>query len=137
MARAPVEWPIPEYVLELRERVVIPCRVPLRALGGRIPAPLAPSTVAGQGIVSLSLGNSRCLKSVGGVPTLASEFHLAELVTPAVWQPACRPALRGNLLLAAFSDTPGLSRLIRTACGFGVRPALLSQHTERGRSITR
>jgi hypothetical protein len=115
VGRPPVEWPIPVYVTELRDRVVATFRVPGRALASHVPAPVMPDLVRGEGVVALCLGNGRCLKSVGGHPVLASEFHVAELITPAYWQAACRPALKGNCLLAAWSDSHGLSRLIRTS----------------------
>lgn len=131
MARPPVEWPIPAYVTELRERVVATYRVPARALAPLVPAPVAPELVNGQGLVSLCLGNGRCLKPVGGPASLASEFHLAEVVTPARWQGACRPALRGALLLRLLTDSHGLARLVRTALGFETDLALHTQGAER------
>lgn len=131
MARPPVEWPIPMYVTELRDRVIAAFRVPGRSLAPLVPGPLVPSLVRGQAVVALCLGNGRCLKSVGGNPTLASEFHLAELVTPVSWQGACRPVLRGNFLLHLETDAHGLSRLARTALSFPVGCNPLQQGMEK------
>jgi hypothetical protein len=132
MARPPVEWPIPQYVVELRERVIVTCRVPARLLAERVPPPLSALTAAGEGVVSLAIGAVRCIKSVGGVQTLASELHTAELFTPARWRPACRRPLTGNLLLDLWTDSPGLARLVRTALGFRPRPARYEQCSDRG-----
>src|SRR4051794_8404196 len=118
MARPEVDWPIPVYVTELRERVVAVYRVPARALAGRLPAPLAPDLAGGHAAVALALGNGRCLKPVGGAGLLAREFRTAELLTPALWQPACRPAARGLVLLRLLSEPPGLTRLVRAALSF-------------------
>ena len=126
MARPPVEWPIPQYVLELRERVVVTCRVPAR-LAAQVPLPLQPLCSGGKTVVSLCLGNGRVLKSVGGAERLASEFHTVELLTPAVWRPACRPALRGNYLLGGFADAPGVRRLLRTGAGLEAQAGRLAQ----------
>ena len=118
MARPEVDWPIPVYVTELRDRVVMVFRVAPRALAERLPAPLAAERVAGRALVALALGNGRCLKGVGGTSLLAREFRTAELVTPAVWPGACRPAARGLFLLRLFSDSVGVARLVRAALGF-------------------
>jgi hypothetical protein len=115
MARPPVEWPIPAYVVEYRERILVSFRVPKRLLGAAVAAPVVPETVHGHGIVSLCLSNGRCLKSVGGIPVLATEFRTAELVTPVRWQAACRPALQGLYTLRFSSDSHGLARLAGTA----------------------
>ena len=115
MARPPVEWPIPAYVVELRERVVATFRVPGRALAALIPAPVAPALVGGRAVVSLCFGSGRRLSSVGANPALATEFTLAEVVTPVLWQGACRPTLRGNFLLHCSTGAHGLARLVRTA----------------------
>lgn len=131
MARPPVEWPIPVYVSELRERVIATYRVPARCLARLIPGPVVPDLVRGQAVVALCLGNGRCLKSVGGNPTLTTEFHLAELVTPVYWQGACRPILRGNYLLHLSTDAHGLSRLVRTSLSFPAGCEALKQGTER------
>lgn len=131
MARPPVEWPIPTYVVEMRERVVATYRVPAARLAPLIPAPVSPSLVRGHGVVALSLWNGRCVKSVGGSPTLASEFRVAEVITPVHWQGACRPVLRGSYLLRFAADTHGLSRLLRTALGFPTECRALRQGLER------
>jgi len=115
MARPPVEWPIPAYVLEYRERTLITFRAPLRRLGAQVAAPVLPETVAGHGLVSLCLSNGRCLKSVGGIPVLATEFRTAEVVTPVRWQAACRAALKGLYSLRFATGAHGLARLARTA----------------------
>lgn len=117
MARPPVEWPIPAYVLEYRERILVTYRVPMRWLGAAVAAPVVPETVQGSGLVSLCLSNGRCLKSVGGIPVLATEFRIAEVLTPARWQAACRPALKGLYTTRLATDSHGLSRLTRTALG--------------------
>ena len=127
MARPPVEWPIPVYVTELRERVVMSFRVPARFLAGRIPAPMLPELVRGQAVVSLCLGTGRCLKPAGAGPLLASEFRVAELVTPVRWQAACRPALRGLFTLRLLTDSAGVARLVQTALEF---PAEVSRHRQ-------
>lgn len=131
MARPEVEWPIPVYVTELRERVVVTCRVAPRALAGRVLGPLALETLGGEALVSLALGNGRCLKSVGGA-ALAGEFRLAELITPVRWQGACRPALRGQYLLGLLCDSPGVRRLLRAALDCDSSGAVLDQGGERG-----
>lgn len=118
MARPPVEWPIPAYVVELRERLIAAYRAPARLLAPLVPAPVTPDLVRGQAVVALALGKGRCLKTVGGIPTLAGEFHVAEVFTPVYWQGACRPALRGSFLLRIGTDADGLNRLIRTALRF-------------------
>ena len=129
MARPPVEWPIPVYVVELRERVILTFAVPAPRLAPWVPAPVALDTVSGSAVVSLALSNGRCVKPAGGSLTLDSEFHLAELFTPVRWQGACRPPLRGNLLLRLFSDSPGVRRLARAAVGFEAEPGLQEQGT--------
>lgn len=131
MARPPVEWPIPAYVVELRERLVAAFRVPARRLAPLVPGPLVPDLVRGHAVVALALGNGRCLKSVGGIPTLAGEFHAAEVFTPVYWQGACRPALRGSYLLRTGTDAHGLNRLIRTALRFPAEHLELRQGVER------
>lgn len=115
MARPPVEWPIPAYVIDLRERLVLTFRLCGKELGRLAPSPVAPHTLRGQGLVSLCLANGRRLKSVGGTPILASDFRTAELLTPVRWQPACRSALRGTCSLRFFSNSHGLVRLVRTS----------------------
>jgi hypothetical protein len=115
MARPPVEWPIPAYILEYRERTLITFRAPLRRLGATVAAPVQPDTIAGRGLVMLCLSNGRCLKSVGGIPVLATEFRTAEVVTPVRWQAACRPALKGLYSLRFATGSHGLARLARTA----------------------
>jgi hypothetical protein len=131
MARPPVEWPIPTYVVEMRERVVAAYRVPAMRVAPLIPGPVAPSLVRGHGVVALGLWNGRCVKSVGGHPTLAGQFRVAEVFTPVHWQGACRPALRGNYLLRFAADSHGLSRLVRTALGFPAEHRPLRQGLER------
>jgi hypothetical protein len=115
MARPELEWPIPVYVTELRERVAVACRVPAGALAGRVPAPLNAETVRGTAVVALCFSNGRCVKPVGGVPSLASEFHLAEVLTPVVWRAACRQPVLGNLVLDLFTDSAGIARLVGKA----------------------
>jgi hypothetical protein len=127
MARPELEWPIPVYVTELRERVVVACRVPAGALAGRVPAPLAVETVRGAAVVALCFSNGRCVRPVGGVPSLASEFHLAEVVTPAVWRAACRPLVRGNLVLDLFTDSAGIGRLVGKAVELDPHPCRQQQ----------
>jgi hypothetical protein len=117
MARPPVEWPIPAYILEYRERILVTYRVPMRRLGAAIAAPVVPETVQGHGLVTLCLSNGRCLKSVGGIPVLATEFRIAEVTTPVRWQAACRPALKGLYTVRLATNSHGLSRLARTALG--------------------
>jgi hypothetical protein len=51
------------------------------------------------------------------VERLASEFHTAELLTPAVWRPACRPAVRGNCVVNFFSDRQSIRRLAQAGAG--------------------
>lgn len=133
MARPELEWPIPVYVTELRERVVMTFNVPLRALSRRVPGPLVCEPAAGRGLVSLCLSNGRTLKSVGGVPTLASEFNLAELLTPARWQRACSAPLRGSLLLNLWSNRPGIARLAETTLGFPAGAGRQRHALERAR----
>jgi hypothetical protein len=128
MARPPVEWPIPQYVLELRERVIVTCGVPAQALAERVPLPVQPLTTRGTAAVSLCLGNVRVLRSAGGVERLASEFHVMELLTPVVWRPACRPPLRGNCILGSYANAAGIRRLLRTGAGLEVG-ALRLGHT--------
>lgn len=127
MARPPVEWPIPVYVTELRERVVMSFRSPARVLAGRIPAPVQPELVHGQAVVSLCMATGRCLKPAGTGPLLASEFRVAELVTPVRWEAACRPALRGLFTLRLLTDSAGVARLVQTALEF---PAGRSEHRQ-------
>lgn len=135
MGRPPVEWPIPAYIAELRERVVVAFRVPGRALAGRVPAPVTPELAAGKALVCLSLANGRCVRPVGGAATLASEFRTAELFTPARWQAACRAPLRGNMLLASRTDSRSLARMLRTAVRL---PAGVGTHAQglEGRDYT-
>jgi hypothetical protein len=123
MARPPVEWPIPVYVVELRERIVAAFRVPPPLLAFRVPAPLAPEPALGGAVVALCLGNGRCLKPAAGERVLASEFRAAELVAPVRWQAACRPPQRGLFLLDLFTDSCGLERLLRTTLQFEARRA--------------
>jgi hypothetical protein len=118
MARPSIEWPIPVYVAELRERVVITFRAPARLLSGRVPPPIVPETVAGQALVCFCLGNGRCLKPAGADRVLSCEYHTAELVTPVRWQPACRPPLRGLFYLRLLTDSQALMRLVRTALAY-------------------
>ena len=126
MARPPVEWPIPTYVVEYRERAVLSFRMPLRRLGGVVPAPVQPETVHGYGVVALSVSSGRCLKSVGGIPVLASEFRVAEVLTPVRWQAACRPALVGLCTLRFVTTCHGVARLARTALQLDAEVADLS-----------
>jgi hypothetical protein len=130
MARPPVEWPIPVYVAELRERVVVSFRAPARVVRGKVPLPVTPELVGGQALVSLCLGNGRCLKPAGDARTLESEFHVAELVTPARWQGACRPTLRGIFLLHLLTDSHGLARLLRKALEWDSEPSRQTQGPE-------
>jgi hypothetical protein len=102
-------------------------RAPARLLAGRIPAPVQPELVRGQAVVSLCLGAGRCLKPAGTGPLLASEFRIAELVTPVRWQAACRPALKGLFTLRLFTDSAGVARLVQTALEF---PVELSRHQQ-------
>lgn len=125
MARPPVEWPIPVYVMELRRRLVVCFRVPASALATQVAGPLSlepPRGAGGLGIAALALGMGRCLKPAGGTCLLAGEYQVAELFTPAVWRPACREALRGSCLLGAWTDCHGLGRLAATALEFPVSP---------------
>lgn len=115
MARPPVEWPIPAYVAEWRERLVFTFRVRGREMHRLAPEPVSPVTLTGEGIVSLVVGSGRCLKSVGGIPVLASEFQTVELLMPVRWQPACRPPLQGICALHFQADSHGLVRLMRKA----------------------
>lgn len=131
MARPPVEWPIPMYVSEFRDRAVAVYRVPGRSLVRLVHAPVVPDLVRGQALVALCLGNGRCLKSVGGNPTLATEFRVAELITPVYWQGACRPILRGSYLLHASTSSHGLSRLLRTSLNFPAGHQELVQGLDR------
>lgn len=117
MARPPVEWPIPVYVAELRERTIVVCRIPSAALSGRVQPPLLPQVSNGYAILALALGRGRCLKSACGSRQLAGEFELTELFTPVIWHPACRPAVRGNWLLAGHCSAPGIRRLCRASLG--------------------
>jgi hypothetical protein len=126
-----MEWPIPTYVVEMRERVVAAYRVPAMRLAPLIPGPVTPSLVRGHGVVALSLWNGRCVKSVGGCPTLAGEFRVAEVITPVHWQGACRPILRGSYLLRFAANSRGLTRLVRTALGFQAEYRPLRQGLER------
>ncbi len=134
MARPPVEWPIPVYVTELRERVVASFRLPARHLAGRVPGPLHPEVLSGQVLLSLAVSNGRCVKSMGSGRTLASELHLAELFTPVRWRPACRPAVRGHLLIRAWADHAGVRRLLRTALDFQARRGVTGISAGRHRS---
>jgi hypothetical protein len=129
MARPPQEWPIPVYVVELRERVIMTYQVPARLVARRVPAPVCLDAVAGVALVSLCLSNGRCVKPAGGSLTLGSEFHAAELLTPARWQGACRPLTRGNFLLRLFSDSNSVVRLARAALGIRVEQAAQEQGT--------
>lgn len=117
MSRPPIEWPIPVYVAELRERVVATFRLPTRYLSGRVPGPLSPEVISGHALLSVALSNGRCVKSSGTGRVFASEFHLAELFTPVRWRGACRPAVRGNFLMGAWADRSGLRRLVRVNQG--------------------
>ncbi len=121
MARPANEWPIPVYVAEMRERVVVAFRVPAASLESRVPLPVVPDLRGGQAVVGLCLGNVRCFKPSGAERTLARELVLGELVTPVRWQGACRPAVTGLCLLDLFTDSPGLARLVRTAAGYAPR----------------
>ncbi len=118
MPRPPVEWPIPVYVAELRDRLLTCFRTPGALLRAHVPSPLVAELVHGEGFVVFAQGAGRCLKPIGGVETLASEFRYVELFTPVRWRGACRAELRGNLLLRLCTDSPGLARLVRTALHF-------------------
>jgi hypothetical protein len=52
---------------------------------------------------------------VGGIPVLASEFRVAELLTPVRWEAACRAPLVGLCTLAFLTTCHGVARLARTA----------------------
>lgn len=137
MGRPPVEWPIPVYVTELRERVVATFRVPTRVLNPLVPAAMAPDVVRGSALISLCLNNGRCLKGQAGSAVLASEFHLLELLTPVRWQAPCRPTTRGQFLLALGSDSDSLSRLFRTALSAEVRATRHEQGTAKEPFLSR
>jgi len=129
MGRPPIEWPIPAYVAEFRERVVLTFRVPGPLLARLVPAPLAPQLVGGRSVVCLALSSGRCLKPLGGASCLVSDFHTAELYTPVRWQGACREALLGSLLLGFRTDSHSLARLLRK----GVQmPAETGTHSQGG-----
>jgi hypothetical protein len=130
MARPAVEWPIPTYVVEYRERILVSCRVPGRALSA-VAAPIVPELIQGRGIVTLALANGRCLKTVGGAPVLAAEFHTAELTTPVRRRGACRAAQQGIYLLRFLSDSHGLCRLVETALRHVAEQAVQEQGAER------
>src|SRR5690349_12790742 len=115
MGRPPIEWPIPAYVVELRERLIVTYRVRAGLLNRLLPAPFSPCVDRGDGLVALCVGAGRCLKTIGGPPTLAHEFHVAELVTPVRWDPPCRDSAAGNYLLCAFSDSGSVRRFLRIA----------------------
>lgn len=132
MSRPPIEWPIPAYVAELRERVVLTFRAPRAILEPLVAGPLVPELAGGFGIMALALGSVRCVKPVGGVSVLASEFRTAELFVPARWRRACRPALRGSCLLRVLTDSPGAARWIRTALGLRAAVVPLRQGIVRG-----
>jgi hypothetical protein len=112
MSRPALEWPIPVYVSELRERLILVFRVPAEALEEAAPAPVLLEARRGVGVVALALSRARCLKSVGAHPVLAGECHTAELLAPARRQGACRPAVRGSYLLGFQSDRASLNRLV-------------------------
>lgn len=124
MARPPVEWPIPVYVAELRERTIVTCRVPAAALAGKVQPPLFPLVARAQALVAVAFGSGRCLKSACGSRQLAGEFALTEVITPVVWHPACRTAVRGNWLLAGSCSAPGIRRLCRASLGVDLRTAI-------------
>jgi hypothetical protein len=115
MGRPEADWPIPAYLLEMRERVVITFRASARLLAATVPPPLRPALVEGRGVVSLVLAQARCLKAVGGAGALAREFRLAEVWTPVRWRPACRPPMAGNLLVRVATDRGAVARLARLA----------------------
>lgn len=117
MARPPVEWPIPVYVAEFRERTLVVIRVPAATLVGKVQPPLYPLVSHGQAVMAMAFGSGRCLKSACGSRHLASEFSLTELLTPVAWYPACRAVVRGNWLISGSCSAPGIRRLCRAALG--------------------
>ncbi len=131
MARPAVEWPIPVYTLEVRDRVVASYRIAPRLLGPLVPSPLLPELHRRQALVTLTFAEARCLKSPGHAGPLVSEFHLAEVLTPVRWQGACRPALRGQLVLDLFTDRAAIARLLRTSLELEPRFARMSQGPEQ------
>ena len=137
MPRPPVEWPIPQYVAEIRERVIATFRVPAPVVAALVPAPLSLSLASGEAAVSLALSACRCLKPVGGVAVLATEFHTAELITPVTWRRACGPSLKGQCLLRFFTDRAGVARLVGAALGFPADRAGFEQRPERDRTVWR
>ncbi|MFN3650762.1 MAG: hypothetical protein ACK47B_14400 [Armatimonadota bacterium] len=137
MARPPVEWPIPIYTLELRERTVGIFRVPASRLARQVPPPISLETFAGTGLVAVCVGSARCLKPVGGAAQLASEFHLVEVVTPVRWQGACRPLLRGLFALDLLTDCSGVRRLLECGLQVPARRARAEQELSRQRVSVR
>jgi hypothetical protein len=132
MGRPPIEWPIPAYVVELRERLIVTFRVRTGLLARLLPAPLSPCIELGTGLIALGVGAGRCLKTVGGPPTLAHEFQVAELVTPVRWEPPCRDSAVGNYLLSAYTDSGSVRRFLRTAASVEPLRAALELKTARG-----
>jgi hypothetical protein len=137
MGRPPNEWPIPVYVVELRERLLLTYRVRPGALSRALPSALAPIVSEGSATVALALGAGRCLKTVGGPATLAHEFHVAELITPVSWSPACREPVHGNCVLRAFTDSRSLARFLRVTLSLESSAAELSLKTTRGETSCR
>lgn len=121
MARPPVEWPIPVYVAELRERLLVVCRVPAHSLVGRVAPPVQPVVAGGMATVALAIGSGRCLKSACGSRILAREFDVCELFTPVRWKPACQPPVQGNWTLALSTNSPAIRRLLQATLGLDVR----------------
>ncbi len=118
MPRPPIEWPIPVYVTEHRERLLFCFRAPAPSVARLVPAPMYLETVSGQALLLLALGGARCHKAAGRTRALASEFRAAELLTPARWPAACRRDPLGLHLLQFHTTSAGLRRFVHTALGF-------------------
>ncbi len=121
MSRPPVDWPIPVYVAEFRERGLVVCRVPAHSLHGRVAPPLQPVIAGGMATVVLALGSGRCLKSACGSRILTREFDVSELFTPVHWKPACQPVRLGNWNLAVSTTAPAIRRLLEATLEVDVR----------------
>lgn len=129
MGRPPVEWPIPAYQIEIRERLVLVYRTAASVLRGLVPGAVTAETVGSEAALLLTLENHRLLRPVGAETVLASEYHVVQLLTPVRWRRACRPDVRGSFLLGLGTDRRGVGRLLerslhlpadRIACRFTV-----------------
>ncbi len=127
MARPAVDWPIPVYTFELRDRVLVTLRVPAAALADRVPVPLTPVRFRRDALVTVAFDLVRQVKSQRPSPIVASDLRMVSITTPVAWSPACSPVVRGHYLLSMGTDRPGMARLMRTCLVQSAFPTKLMQ----------